>query len=175
MRWKTTLMSAVGLVLVVPACASNSGSGGTAAAGGSTVSTRDIPGIGMALVGTDGKTLYFAEAEANAAIRCTDACVSYWVPLTVAAGKAPDGGSGVTGKLATVNRPDGKVQVTYDGKPLYEFIQDSAPGDAKGNGVTDSFRGVQFVWHAAVPSGAAPIGATPGGTDNRGGYGGGGY
>jgi predicted lipoprotein with Yx(FWY)xxD motif len=38
----------------------------------------------------------------------------------------------VTGKLATITRDDGSLQVTYNGLPLYFFKNDKAPGDANG-------------------------------------------
>jgi predicted lipoprotein with Yx(FWY)xxD motif len=175
MQWKTTLRTgvvAVGLALTVAACGSgNSSDNGGARGGsgdGSTVSARDVTGVGMALVGADGKTLYFSDQETSGAIQCKDACLSFWEPLTVASGAKPTAGSGLSGTLATINRPDGKIQVTYDGMPLYSFTQDGGPGQAKGNGFKDDFNGTEFVWHAATPSGAAPTGAAP--TDT-GGYG----
>jgi len=54
------------------------------------------------------------------------------------------------------HRPDGTVQVTYEGKPLYTFTDDSGPGHADGNGFTDTFDGTDFQWHAAAVSGSAP-------------------
>ena len=38
-----------------------------------------------------------------------------------------------TGKLGTIKRPGGTTQATYDGHPLYTYIGDSAPGQARGN------------------------------------------
>jgi hypothetical protein len=46
--------------------------------------------------------------------------------------KPPTGGTGVSGKLATITRDDGSLQVTYNGLPLYFFANDKAPGDANG-------------------------------------------
>jgi predicted lipoprotein with Yx(FWY)xxD motif len=152
---------AVGAALAVAACG---GSGGTGKAGtpdNSTVSVRDVTGVGNALTGADGKTLYFADQETGGQIRCTDACLRFWVPVTVPGGGAPMAGGGVTGTLATVHRPDGSTQVTYEGKPLYEFSQEGT-GQAKGNNFKDSFAGTDFVWHAATPTGAAPTQAPPG-------------
>lgn len=185
MRWqKTTRVGifAVGLGLALAGCATGSsgttgGSGGAPAqAGGATVSTHDVAGVGTVLVGADGRTLYFADQEANGQIKCMNSCVNYWVPVTVTSGTAPTAGSGVTGTLATVNRPDGSVQVTYDGKPLYSFTVDNEPGRANGNGYQDSFDGTDFTWHVVTPSGAVSTGAAPSDTSGAGdGYGGGGY
>jgi predicted lipoprotein with Yx(FWY)xxD motif len=175
MRWKTTLglaAAAVGMALVLAACGAGSdGAESGMAGGGSTVSARDVDGVGTALTGPDGKTLYFAEAEADGTIVCQDACLSFWTPLTVSAGTTPTAGPGVTGTLATLSRPDGKVQVTLDGKPLYGFAEDGRPGEAKGNGFTDTFSGTELVWRAATVSGAAPTGQGPVGEPDTGGYG----
>jgi len=38
--------------------------------------------------------------------------------------------------LDTTTRDDGTVQATLDGKPLYTFVRDMAPGDANGEGST---------------------------------------
>ena len=66
----------------------------------------------------------------------------------------PTEGSGVSGHLATIHRPDGPTQGTFDGLPPYRFSL-AAAGQAKGNGFTDSFNGTEFRWHAAAVSGTA--------------------
>jgi predicted lipoprotein with Yx(FWY)xxD motif len=171
MRWRKTMSVgavAVGLGLALAGCGSGSngtgsnGSGSTSgAAGGSTVSTRNVAGVGTVLTGADGKTLYFADQETSGQIKCINACMSFWMPVTVSGGTTPTAGTGVTGRLATLDRPDGSVQITYDGKPLYTFAQDSGPGDANGNGFKDTFNGTDLLWHAAAPTGAAAGGAAP--------------
>jgi predicted lipoprotein with Yx(FWY)xxD motif len=60
-------------------------------------------------------------------------------------------GTGVTGKLATITRSDGSVQASYNGHPLYTYVGDKAPGQAKGNGLNLS----GGVWHEVTVSGAA--------------------
>ena len=77
-------------------------------------------------------------------------------------------GSGVTGMLGTITRPDGTTQATYDGHPLYTYAGDSAPGQAKGNGLNVS----GGLWWEMTVSGAKP--ATSTSTSGSGG-GGGGY
>ena len=52
-------------------------------------------------------------------------------------------------KLGTTKRSDGTLQVTYAGLPLYTYVVDGKPGDAKGNDI-DSF-GAE--WYALQPSG----------------------
>ena len=103
------------------------------------------------LVDRRGKTLYTLSAETHGRFICTTKfCLSLWTPLVVARGTTPAGAK----LLATVKRPDGRTQVTYRGRPLYTFNEDSKPGDAKGNGFKDV-----GTWLAATPSGTAT--ATP--------------
>jgi len=135
-------------------------SGGT---GPATVTVRDLAGTGSTLVDPSGRTLYTTDREADGTVRCVAECVAIWIPLTVPTGTIPTGGAGVTGVLATVPRPDGANQVTYNGRPLYTFAPDGGAGKFGGNGVHDSFGGVDFVWRAAVAAGSAPPPADNGG------------
>jgi predicted lipoprotein with Yx(FWY)xxD motif len=87
-----------------------------------------------------GKTLYSLSVETHGRFVCTGACLSSWKPLLVPAGVKPTGPV----KLGTVKRPNGKIQVTYKGKPLYSFHGDAKPGEANGEGIKDV-----GTWHAA--------------------------
>ena len=87
--------------------------------------------IGGVTVLTDAKgfTLYwFAPDTANRSA-CTGTCAAYWPPVRGPATAGP----GVTGRLATIKRPDGSIQATYDGHPLYAYVGDTGPGQANGN------------------------------------------
>ena len=107
------------------------------------------------LVTRKGFTLYSLSAETHGRFICTDkACLSFWTPLVVARGVKPAGAA----KLATVKRPDGRIQVTYKGLPLYTFNDDRTPGDVSGNG----FRDVG-TWHPASASGAVKPSSPPSG------------
>jgi predicted lipoprotein with Yx(FWY)xxD motif len=128
--------------------------GGTTATAstGTTVSQKNVSGVGEILVDSKGDALYSAEQESGSAIKCTDSCTEIWIPLTVSSsGSTPTGVSG----LALVRRPDGTSQVTYKGDPLYTFAQDTSPGEVNGNGVSDSFGGTDFTWHVAGQAGAS--------------------
>ena len=72
---------------------------------------------------------------------CTVGCIETWPALTVPAGATPTGGAGLTGKLGTITRDDGTLQVTYNGLPLYYFKNDKAPGDA--NGIYENWEAVK--------------------------------
>jgi predicted lipoprotein with Yx(FWY)xxD motif len=51
--------------------------------------------------------------------------------------------------LSTTSRPDGQLQVTYKGHPLYYFVKDKDAGDAYGQAL-DNF-GAE--WYVLAPSG----------------------
>jgi hypothetical protein len=82
--------------------------------------------------------------------------------------------------MAKLGVVTGTNQVTYNGKPLYTFVQDK-PGQATGNGAMDSFGGTSFTWTAAMVGGAAAAsssassGSTSSGSSGGGSSGGYGY
>ena len=171
MLWKTLVgIGGLAVALGVSGCASSGSGTSEGARSGAMVSAQNVSGVGDVLVNTDGHTLYFADQETSGNIYCTGACLKFWTPLTVASGTTPTAGSGVSGNLATINRPDGKAQVTYDGKPLYTFSLDTAAGKAQGNGFKDAFDGTQFMWHAAAVTGAASAAPSSSGYSNGYGY-----
>lgn len=94
-----------------------------------------------------GRTLYSLSAETHGRFICTGACLSTWRPLLVPAGVKPTGPV----KLGTIERPEGKTQVTFKGRPLYSFSGDAKSGDANGEGIKDV-----GTWHAATSPKAPP-------------------
>jgi predicted lipoprotein with Yx(FWY)xxD motif len=101
-----------------------------------------------------GFTLYWFAPDTATTSKCTGACAQIWPPVPGPA----TAGSGVTGMLATITRPDGSTQATYDGHPLYTYTADTAPGQANGNGLNVD----GGVWHEVTESGATAPAANPG-------------
>ena len=184
MRKITGAAALAALALALTACASSSSSSsapatsatGAGAGAGSSAPASNASGSALAMktingtaVVTDaqGMTLYWFVPDTSTASKCTGSCATYWPPVT----GAVTAGSGVTGTLGTITRPDGTTQATYDGHPLYTYIGDTAPGQAKGNGKNLS----GGVWYEMTVSGAKPAtgtsGSTPTSTGGGGGYG----
>ena len=114
------------------------------------------------LTNTKGFTLYSFALDTSTTSKCNSTCAHYWPPL-----KGPVSGGSITDKFGTIKRSDGSVQATYNGHPLYTYVADTAPGQAKGNGVNLS----GGIWHEITVSGSAP--ATPASSSSS--SGGGGY
>jgi predicted lipoprotein with Yx(FWY)xxD motif len=158
-RWTITAVGAMAAVVALAGCGGGNDASGTGAAAGSAGSTgavavKNVDGVGMALVDSAGKTLYFADQEAGGSIMCTGACLSFWFPAP-----ATGATSGAVAGLSTVHRPDnGQDQLTFQGKPLYTFKLDTGPGQDAGQNAKDSFGGTNFTWHAAATTTAVAPG-----------------
>ena len=111
-------------------------------AAGATVDAEPVGTIGTVLVAKNGMTVYqfSKDVKDSGTSACTGGCITTWPALTVAAGETLAAGAAIIGKLATMTRDDGTVQVTYNGLPLYFFKNDQAPGDA--NGVYENWTAV---------------------------------
>jgi predicted lipoprotein with Yx(FWY)xxD motif len=156
-----TLGTAIATVVGVAACgggsSGNASTGAASQTGSTTLSVRQLSGVGSVLVDNSGKPLYSSNLEASGKIVCDDsACNAFWKPLTLASGKPSASAS--TGKLGVITRPDGSRQVTVAGKPLYTFSEDS-PGKATGNGFTDEFDGHHFIWNVVLAGGTTASGS----------------
>lgn len=118
----------------------------TEPAGSSLVNVAESD-LGEILVDRAGMTLYLFTQDTGGASACTEGCAETWPPLL--ADGAPSGGEGIDASLlGTITRDDGTMQVTYNGRPLYTYAADNAPGDTNGQGVGD-------VWYAVSPAGEA--------------------
>jgi predicted lipoprotein with Yx(FWY)xxD motif len=130
------------------AFAASGGSGSAAQSGGATVSVKRVTGAGRILVDAKGRALYRSDQERRGMVLCDGACLSFWQPLTV--GGTPKGSS-LPGTVAVVRRPDGRRQVTYNGRLLYSFKLDK-PGKVTGDGFKDAFGGQKFTGHVVRPT-----------------------
>jgi predicted lipoprotein with Yx(FWY)xxD motif len=171
MRIKMLAAAGMAAVAMSAAACSSSSSGGSGtpstpvghasgtAGSGAALKTASVGGVTV-VTNAQGFTLYSFAPDTATASKCTGTCAQIWPPVTGPAAA----GQGVTGTLGTISRSDGSKQATYDGHPLYTYTADTAPGQAKGNGINVN----GGVWHEVTASGqAAPAGGGSGG----GGYG----
>ena len=83
-----------------------------------------------------GRALYvFDRDHPWGASNCYEGCAEAWPAFVAKIGAA------VTGEFTVHTRTDGRMQWGWNGKPLYYFAGDRAPGDAEGDGLGG-------VWHA---------------------------
>jgi predicted lipoprotein with Yx(FWY)xxD motif len=153
------------IALTVAACGSSAssssnpgaagGSSSSSAAGGSSSSSSSTKlaaktiGGKQVLTNSKGFTLYWFAPDTSTSSKCTGSCATYWPPVSAPA----VAGSGVTGTVGSITRPDGTKQATYNGHPLYTYAGDTAPGQDKGNGLNVS----GGLWYnVPVTGGAAP-------------------
>jgi predicted lipoprotein with Yx(FWY)xxD motif len=89
------------------------------------------------LAGPDGMTLYRFKKDQEGTGTCTQNCAGNWPPLVIAS--RPLAPAGLGGTLGTIKRapPDNRLQVTYEGQPLYYWHRDRQPGDTTGDGIGD--------------------------------------
>jgi predicted lipoprotein with Yx(FWY)xxD motif len=180
MRQLTKLVPALAVAVVVAACGSSSSSSSSSSAaaaaspsqssGTPVVKTASVSSVGASvLVDSHGLTLYHLSGEQNGKWICTSgACVKAWHPLAARTSSVPNSS---VASLGTIKRPDGTRQITFKGMPLYTFIGDTKPGDAKGQGIKDV--GVWTAVSAKATTAAKPA-ATPASSSSsaaRGGYG----
>lgn len=130
-----------------PASASGTGRADTKATASTKVAVDEVSvaKFGKVLVDQKGLALYYDTANKPMHFACTGDCLTAWPPLVVAKGQAAAlAGKGVTG-LGTVRGPSG-LQVTWQGKALYTFAEDT-----KG---TVTGQGIGHVWFVAQPPAA---------------------
>jgi predicted lipoprotein with Yx(FWY)xxD motif len=159
--------AALAAAILLAACGGSSGgdsSKGSSASGRSatTVATKRIDGKAV-LVDADGKALYTSDEEVGGTVRCTGACLEFWEPLTI---QGQPTGTVSGGTLGVLTRPDGKTQVTFNGAPVYRFIEDQS-GQIGGDGLDDAFDGQQFTWHVVTAGSAPSAPSTTSGSSGR--------
>jgi predicted lipoprotein with Yx(FWY)xxD motif len=166
-----SLLAVAAAAAVLAAC-SSSGTSSTSGGGSSTstsspaattagsLKTATIGGATV-LTNSKGFTLYSFAPDTPAKSDCNGTCAQNWPPV-----EGPATASGVKSTFGTIKRSDGSAQATFDGHPLYTFVGDTAPGQAKGNGLNAA----GGLWHEITTSGTASAGSSTSGSGG-GGYG----
>ncbi|MDQ4047262.1 MAG: hypothetical protein M3127_07865 [Actinomycetota bacterium] len=101
---------------------------------------------GEIVVDGKGMSVYYftKDVKDSGKSNCTGDCLVKWPPV-LTTNDTPTV-EGVTGKVGTIDTPDGKKQVTVEGMPVYLWEKDKAPGDITGQGVGN-------VWYLVAPDG----------------------
>ncbi|MGI5127218.1 hypothetical protein ACQEVB_10440 [Pseudonocardia sp. CA-107938] len=110
----------------------------------------------LGVVATDGagRLLYRSDADSASppASHCTDACTDTWKPMLLPSGQQPELLGVEKSKVGQVGRPDGTVQLTLAGWPLYYNATDEP-------GLTSAGHNGQNGWSVITPTGGkAPTG-----------------
>ena len=166
---KSRLVAVVAVLAVLAVTATAIAATGTP----SQVKTRKTS-IGTILVDAKGKTLYLFQKDKRAKSSCYASCAANWPPyLTTAKPKAGPGAK--QSLLGTTKRTNGKLQVTYNKHPLYQFVKDTAAGQVQGENL-NAYGGEWYVVsakgakvgpgeHATSTSGSGAPAPTPTYTD----------
>lgn len=87
--------------------------------------------LGNYLVDGAGRTLYVFMNDEPGSSACNDSCAELWPAFSPNTIDADDLD---TDLFTFIDRQDGTKQLAYDGRPLYYFASDNAPGQLNGQG-----------------------------------------
>ena len=104
---------------------------------------------GRVIADRKSEAFYLFGKEKAGKSECFGACAQAWPPV-LTAGKPRAGTGAKASLLGTTKRPNGKLQITYAGHPLYYYVDD-APGTILCQDVSE-FGGL---WLVVKPSGSA--------------------
>jgi predicted lipoprotein with Yx(FWY)xxD motif len=114
------------------------------------IKTRKLPKLGTVLVNGKGRTLYMFVPDKRKKVTCVGSCAVIWPPVKLPKGATPvAAGKAKPSLLGSDPNPAGGRVVTYNGWPLYTYITDTAPGQAKGQAL--NLNG--GLWYVLDPSG----------------------
>jgi predicted lipoprotein with Yx(FWY)xxD motif len=126
---------------------------GSAGGGGSDATGIEITTAGSqygdVLFDADQRAIYYFDKESGPTSECYGDCAVAWPPV-LTEGDPQAAGAADAGLLGTTPRDDGTTQVTYDGHPLYYYVDDPT-GEVLCHNV-EEFGGL---WLAVQPSGEA--------------------
>ena len=149
---RTLLVTAITVAALVPAAAAAEGRAVEDEAAAKTATSRTTITVrnsryGPILFDGKGRVLYaFTRDRRNGGSRCYGECATAW-PVYFGTKQQLRAGSGVKRSLiGTTRRRDGRMQATYNGWPLYYYVDDG-PGEVKCQNV-DEFGGTWLVVRA---------------------------
>jgi len=129
-RWLVAAATVVAAVLVGVALGVTGPATTSASSSTAVIKVTTIHGAKV-LTNAKGYVLYWFAPDKPNVSTCYGTCAAYWPPVT----GHPVAPPGLTGTLGTIKRSDGQNQVTYDRRPLYTYVGDSAPGQDTGNNI----------------------------------------
>jgi predicted lipoprotein with Yx(FWY)xxD motif len=107
-----------------------------------TINTAKDDKLGTFLVDGKGMTLYLYTKDTPGVSNCSAGCLAKWPAFEAENVSQVKVGPGVdASKLGLADLSNGKKIVTYNGMPLYYWVNDMKPGDTTGQNVG----GVWFV------------------------------
>jgi predicted lipoprotein with Yx(FWY)xxD motif len=146
--------AAAGLLLLTTAACGGGGDGGGSAEPADDANSKSptktaatletaTSDFGRILVDSEGMTVYMFDPDEQRRSTCEGDCLAAWPPVEgpVEAGPGVD-----ESLLGTTKAPDGTTMATYNGWPLYYWVQDRQSGDVTG-------QAVQGVWWVMGPDG----------------------
>jgi predicted lipoprotein with Yx(FWY)xxD motif len=125
-----------------------------AAPAGPALTASPTDALGTVVVDATGFTLYRFDKDKPKPSKstCVAACADKWPPVLADSVDAVTLDGVDRAAVGTVKRPDGKVQLTIGGWPVYRFTGDKAAGDTTGQGVGKT-------WFAVTPAGKKAVAA----------------
>jgi predicted lipoprotein with Yx(FWY)xxD motif len=143
-----TFAAAVAFTAAQPMQAPEAAAAGPSAQDAARTLTIRSTRFGRILFDGRGRVLYgFTRDRRGGPSRCYGACATAW-PVYFAKGQLLAGAGVKQSLIGTTKRRDGRRQVTYNGWPLYYYVDDGI-GEVKCQGV-DEFGGL---WLVVKPSG----------------------
>ncbi len=88
------------------------------------------------LADSTGKTLYVFDKDKGSSSACNGDCAEVWPPYLVEAAEVP----ALKAPLGQIERANKKIQLTYQGRPVYNYAFDRGQGADAGDGIGG-------VWH----------------------------
>ncbi len=140
---KLKLISLAATLVVLSALAA---AGTASAATGRVIKTGKVSPYGSILQDSRGRSIYLFTKERSSTSRCYGECAKEWPPVLTKGEPRARGGARQS-KLGTTRRRSGKTQVTYNGHPLYYYVDETRANQVLCQGVFE-FGGLWYVMNA---------------------------